>query len=147
MNMTPKEVTSIGVIGAGAHNFDEFGKLLYSTPAENDKMAVRQGMNVPVRRVNDGVWDCGFDKRWARRLDRFSQLAVYAAEQCLAGCSGCSHKVQTDPFRIGLCIGNNYGGWSYVEPMMKPLYETGMKAINPYVATAWFPAAAQGEIS
>jgi 3-oxoacyl-[acyl-carrier-protein] synthase II len=49
--------------------------------------------------------------------------------------------------RCGICIGNNFGGWGYVEPQMEGLYNQGMDFVNPYVATAWFPAAAQGEIS
>lgn len=81
--------------------------------------------------------------RYAKKIDRSVQLSVYATEQLLK-------KVplsEIDKERTGIMLGNNYAGWSYVEEQMYGLYQGDHYAINPYVATAWFPAAAQGELS
>jgi hypothetical protein len=145
--MTPIEISGIGIVGPGACSVDEFRRLLYSAGDEAEAHAVDPAAGVPVLRVDDTVWNHGISKRVLRRLDRFTQLGIYAAEQSLAAVSEREGDVAPDRYRIGLSIGNNYGGWTYVDPMMAPLYERGMAAINPFVATAWFPAAPQGEIS
>ena len=145
--MTPIEIGSVGIVGSGAYTIDDFRRLLYSPPDDVRPMTIDVGTSVPILRVDDSGWNHGINKRVLRRLDRFTQLAIYAAEQSLAGSPAAEQAFAKDRSRVGLSIGNNYGGWTYVDPMMKPLYETGMTAINPFVATAWFPAAAQGEIS
>jgi 3-oxoacyl-[acyl-carrier-protein] synthase II len=145
--MTPIHISSVGIVGPGVYGMEDFRRVLYSPSASGSPPATDVEAGVPVLRVDDEEWTHGINKRVLRRLDRFTQLAIYAAEQTVAASAAASQALAVDPFRIGLSIGNNYGGWSYVDPMMKPLYENGMTAINPFVATAWFPAAPQGEIS
>lgn len=48
---------------------------------------------------------------------------------------------------FGILLGNSAGGWSYVEPQLDDIYVGNHENLSPYVATAWFPTAAQGEIS
>jgi 3-oxoacyl-[acyl-carrier-protein] synthase II len=145
--MTPIEIAGVGVVGAGAYTVEDFQRQLYSPADDIGRIRIDDGVDLPVLRVDDAAWTHGISKRVLRRLDRFTELAIYAAEQAVASCPAAGQALDGDPSRIGLSIGNNYGGWTYVASMMKPLYERGMTAINPFVATAWFPAAAQGEIS
>lgn len=133
--MGSTEVFAIGIVGAGCHTLCDFRSALYSSRGDTQPEALR---------IDDASWQHGIEPRLLRRIDRFSQMGIYVAGQCLRDIPEAKNGGLS---RMGLAIGNNFGGWSYVEPMMRPLNEVGMTAINPYVATAWFPAAAQGEIS
>lgn len=79
-----------------------------------------------------------------RRIDRFSAVAYLAVSEVLAGVSG-PNLPERD--RIGLFIANTRAGWSYGEPELSLLVHEGPLAMHAYQATAWFPAAAQGEVT
>ena len=55
-------------------------------------------------------FDCTkyIDKKEARRMDRFTQLAVYAAMEALEDCG--SDLKDLDPFRVGIIVGVGIGG-------------------------------------
>ncbi|MDP1609103.1 MAG: beta-ketoacyl synthase N-terminal-like domain-containing protein [Chlamydiales bacterium] len=81
--------------------------------------------------------------RALRKLDRFTLLSMQAFRQALN-----SAKLDSETaHEFGLLIGNSTGGWSFVEPQMDDIYKENYDALSPYVATAWFPSAPQGEIS
>lgn len=82
-------------------------------------------------------------RRYAKKVDRGVQFSLYASENLLQQVP----LSEAERKRTGIMFGNNYAGWPYVEDQMYGLYKGDTRAINPYVATAWFPAAAQGELS
>lgn len=85
--------------------------------------------------------------RLVKRTDRFTQLAVVAAETALgdAGlCIGGDGGVR--PERAGVMVGNVLGGWDFAERELRDLWAQGIREVSPYQATAWFPAAPQGNI-
>ena len=82
-------------------------------------------------------------RRYAKKIDRAVQLSLYTGENLLKRIT----LSNDDKKRAGIMLGNNYASWMYVEDQMYDLYSGNSYAINPYVATAWFPAAAQGELS
>lgn len=92
--------------------------------------------------VNDAVLTY-LGKRYAKKIDRSVQLSLYACERLIEK----TNLGKSERKHCGIMFGNNYAGWSYVEEQMYGLYAGDHQAINPYVATAWFPAAAQGELS
>lgn len=100
---------------------------------------------VSVGFVGEEQLDHDWNKRQLKKLDRFTVLSAVAMKGVLTDSQFQLTEKTKD--RLGILLGNCTGGWSYVEPMMYPLYTEGMQAINPYVATAWFPAAPQGELS
>jgi 3-oxoacyl-(acyl-carrier-protein) synthase len=51
------------------------------------------------------------------------------------------------PDRVGVMVGNVLGGWEFAERELRDLWASGIKEVSPYQATAWFPAAPQGNIS
>jgi 3-oxoacyl-(acyl-carrier-protein) synthase len=53
----------------------------------------------------------------------------------------------TDLERIGVLIGNTFGGWAYTDRELRNLHSEGVKGMSPFQATAWFPAAPQGQLS
>ena len=54
---------------------------------------------------------------------------------------------QEDPNLIGIFLGNAIGGWLYAETELRDLYIEGREGVSPYMASAWFPAAPQGQVS
>ncbi|MBV8539482.1 MAG: ketosynthase chain-length factor [Pseudonocardiales bacterium] len=83
--------------------------------------------------------------RFIKRTDRFTHLAVFTARQALAD-AGVRVGVDVAPERAGVMVGNVLGGWEFAERELRKLWTEGMRAVSPYQATAWFPAAPQGNI-
>lgn len=83
--------------------------------------------------------------RLVKRTDRFTHLAVFTARQALAD-AGVTIGVDVAPERAGVMVGNVLGGWEFAERELRKLWVEGIRAVSPYQATAWFPAAPQGNI-
>lgn len=79
-----------------------------------------------------------------KRIDRFSAVGYLAVRELLAGLPD---DQRPEPGRIGVFLTNTRAGWSYGEPELGLLVDSGPRAMHAYQATAWFPAAAQGEIT
>ncbi len=91
--------------------------------------------------------------RLIRKVDRFSTLGLIAAQQALQDAGllddtrpSWSHR-DCGGNRIGIMVGNNLGGWEFAERELRHLWQDGPREVSPYMATAWFPAAVQGNIS
>ncbi|NGO11146.1 beta-ketoacyl-[acyl-carrier-protein] synthase family protein [Streptomyces sp. HC44] len=93
----------------------------------------------------------GFDasaqlpERFVKRTDRFTHLAVHAVREALRD-AGAAVGDTVAPERTGVMVGNVLGGWEFAERELRKLWTEGMRAVSPYQATAWFPAAPQGNI-
>jgi 3-oxoacyl-(acyl-carrier-protein) synthase len=85
--------------------------------------------------------------RFIKRTDRFTHLAVVAAELALkdAGLE-VGGEAGVPPERVGVMVGNVLGGWDFAERELRDLWAHGIREVSPYQATAWFPAAPQGNI-
>lgn len=75
-------------------------------------------------------------------MDRFSLLALVAARRALEA-GGWNE----DQSACGVVTGNMFAGWTFTEPQLRALHESGLENVSPYLATAWFPAAPQGQIT
>jgi len=77
-----------------------------------------------------------------RKVDRFSLLALVAARRALeaGGWNG-------EQPACGVVTGNMFAGWTFTEPQLRALHASGLEDVSPYLATAWFPAAPQGQIT
>lgn len=85
------------------------------------------------------------DRRLIKKMDRFSVLGLVASEQAVQDAQLDFSKVDTD--RVGVFIGNVLGGWQFAEDELRDSWALGIKEVSPYMASAWFPAAPQGQIS
>jgi hypothetical protein len=104
--------------------------------------AANTGNDWPVRTVDRACIEKAIHPRLRKKIDRFSQIALLATAQLER------HFADVDKRRVGVFLGNDLAGWNYVHDQLVRMIETrDPMAINPYVATAWFPAAAQGEIT
>jgi 3-oxoacyl-[acyl-carrier-protein] synthase II len=91
-----------------------------------------------------------FPARLRKRMDRFCTLSMVAARRALDGAgllTDDGKRLTADPERTGVYVGNMYGGWGITEESARELHQIGYRGVSPYVASAWFPTAAQGQIS
>lgn len=84
-------------------------------------------------------------ERLLKKIDVFSHMALIASELALQD-AGIDIK-QEDPNLVGIFLGNALGGWLYAETELRDLYIEGREGVSPYMASAWFPAAPQGQVS
>lgn len=84
--------------------------------------------------------------RLVKRTDRFTHLAMVAANSAI---ESAQLRIGADGVggdRVGVMVGNVLGGWEFAERELRKLWTDGPRAVSPYQATAWFPAAPQGNI-
>lgn len=85
------------------------------------------------------------NERLLKKIDAFSHMALVASEMALQD-AGIDIKNE-DPNLVGIFLGNAIGGWLYAETELRDLYLEGREGVSPYMASAWFPAAPQGQVS
>lgn len=85
------------------------------------------------------------DAKSARRLDRFTQLAIVAADQAIKDSGLTAGK--DDPFRCGVIMGSGIGGLSEFEDGHHTLIERGPDRVSPFVIPKMIANAAAGNIS
>src|SRR5690606_35105210 len=87
------------------------------------------------------------DREEVRRMDRFAQLAIAAAQQAMerAGLDGADAKFDRD--RTGVLIGSGIGGISTFEDQARVMVEKGPKRISPFFIPMFIPDIAAGHVS
>ncbi|HQP91390.1 MAG TPA: beta-ketoacyl synthase N-terminal-like domain-containing protein, partial [Candidatus Omnitrophota bacterium] len=83
--------------------------------------------------------------RLLQKIDPFSHMALIASEMALKDAGIDLSKENLN--NIGIFMGNALGGWLYGETELRDLYLEGREGVSPYMASAWFPAAPQGQVS
>jgi 3-oxoacyl-[acyl-carrier-protein] synthase II len=104
-----------------------------------------------VKDFDPGLW---MDKKEARKMARFSQLAVAAAAQALieAGLMGEAdaegkRPVKSDAWKTGIVMGNGIGGFEVVSESFKKLFDSGPKRMLPLTVPMMIGNEAAGNIS
>ena len=85
------------------------------------------------------------DAKSVRRLDRFSQFALVAADQAVKD-SGLDVS-KLDPFRCGVILGSGIGGIAEFEDGVTTLNAKGPARVNPFVIPKMIANAAAGNVS
>ncbi len=83
--------------------------------------------------------------RLLKKIDVFSHMALVASEMSLQDAH--IDLAKENLKRVGIFMGNAIGGWLYAETELRDLYMEGREGVSPFMASAWFPAAPQGQIS
>ena len=85
------------------------------------------------------------DKKEARRMDRFTQLAIAAAKMALTD-SGMDLEKE-DRARIGSFVGSGIGGMDTLHDQYKILFEKGPNRISPFFIPMMIANMAAGQVS
>jgi len=83
--------------------------------------------------------------RLLKKIDVFAHMALVASETSMGDAKLDLSKENLK--RAGIFVGNAIGGWLYGETELRDLYLEGREGVSPFMASAWFPAAPQGQIS
>lgn len=95
--------------------------------------------------VNDFEPENYMPKKDVRRMDRTIQFAVGAASLAMAD-SGLAVE-QSDPDRIGVCIGSGIGGMDTWEAQHKAFLDKGPRRVSPFFIPMMIPNMPSGQVS
>jgi 3-oxoacyl-[acyl-carrier-protein] synthase II len=95
--------------------------------------------------VRDFTTDGYIDPREAKRLDRFAQFAVVAADDAIRD-AGLDFSKE-DSFRCGSIIGSGVGGLSEIEAQHGKLVQQGPSRVSPLTIPKMMVNAAAGQVS
>lgn len=141
-------ITGLGVVSPAGNDLDGFfGNLLAGKNfiGEVDRFDASRYPSHSAGHVRDLDADGTISKRLVKKLDRFSLMSLLASESALNDSS--INLDDEDKGRVGIIMGNALGGWGFAEVELRDLYQGGLRDVSPYQATAWFPAAPQGQVS
>jgi 3-oxoacyl-[acyl-carrier-protein] synthase II len=85
------------------------------------------------------------EPRNARRLDRFAQFALAAAQMAVEDAE--INFSRDDPYRVGVFMGTAIGGGKTIETQHAIFFEKGLKRISPYTAVSVSTHSASGIVA
>ena len=141
-------VTGLGTVNPLAHSVPAFwdgllaGRSGIGTITLFDTAAFKVHFGGQVR---DFQPEAIMDARAARRLDRFAQLAMVAAEQAVKDCG--LDLTKLDPFKAGCIIGSGIGGLHEFEDGHTIYRDRGPSRLGPLLIAKMIANAASGNIS
>ena len=125
-------VTGLGAITPVGNNVDEFWDGLISGKCGIDEITLFDTTNFKVKLAgevkNFNVED-HFDRREAKRLDRFSHFAIVAARELMKDSKLDVNSI--DPTRFGVAVSSGIGGLQTIENNAQTLFEKGPDRISP----------------
>lgn len=141
-------ITGIGIISPAGNDKDTTWKNicnLNSVTRKISKFSVDQFESTTAGEITDFDSSNYMSNRLARKLDPFSQYAIAASKMAIDDAK--LDLSQVDKENFGVFVGNCFGGWEYTDRELRKLHVLGVREVSPFQATAWFPAAPQGQIS
>lgn len=96
--------------------------------------------------VTDFVPSDYMDGKEARRMARFTQLAIAASKMAVQD-SGLNIGANIEPERVGVWIGSGIGGLDAFEEQHKRFLDKGPKRVSPFIIPMLIPDMASGRVS
>ncbi|NOU93468.1 beta-ketoacyl-ACP synthase II [Paenibacillus sp. LMG 31456] len=142
-------ITGMGVMTSLGHDLETFWSNLMAGKSGVGMIELFDVTEYPTRiaaEIKDFDHEPFFDRKEARRMDRFVQFAVAASLMALKD-AGLNVKEDTDPERVGVSVGSGIGGLSTWEEQHKILLEKGPKRVSPFFIPMMIANMASGQIS
>jgi 3-oxoacyl-[acyl-carrier-protein] synthase II len=142
-------VTGMGVMTSLGHDLETFWANLMagkSGISMIESFDVSQYTTRFAGAIKDFNPEDYFEKKEARRMDRYTQLAVVASLAALKDAK-LNVKEDTDPERVGVYVGSGIGGLSTWEEQHKILLEKGPKRVSPFFIPMMIANMGSGQIS
>lgn len=140
-------ITGIGVISPIGKSINEFWNSLISGTNGIDKVTLfdlKEQKATLAAEVKDFDASMHMEKSEARKLDRFSQFAMIAADEAVRD-SGIIGKIA--PERLGVYFGSGIGGFDTMISEYKSLTERGPKRVSPMMIPKMISNIAAGNIA
>ena len=85
------------------------------------------------------------ERKEVKRMDRFTQFAVAAAQMAVEDAELNIEKIDTE--RFGVVLGAGMGGMHTLEDQAQKLIERGPKRVSPFFVPMMIPNIASGQVS
>ncbi len=95
--------------------------------------------------VKDFVPEDYIDRKEARRMARFSQLALAASKEALE--SSALRMSDEDPYRVGVLFGNGMGGYPDTDKAVKDIVHKGGNRMDPFYMVKMLPNMAAAQVA
>ncbi|MCF7917274.1 MAG: beta-ketoacyl-[acyl-carrier-protein] synthase family protein [Candidatus Omnitrophica bacterium] len=141
-------ITGLGVVSPCGLKKETFWANLKKGESFIEEVKRFDSGNYPSRiagQVKELDYYTHLSKRLTKKIDIFSHMALVSSEQAIVDSKMDLDNV--DKERVGVFMGNALGGWLFAETELRDMYIEGREGISPYMASAWFPAAPQGQIT
>ncbi|UCG34774.1 MAG: beta-ketoacyl-[acyl-carrier-protein] synthase family protein [Candidatus Omnitrophota bacterium] len=141
-------ITGMGVVAPCGLKKETFWANLKRGKSFIDEVTRFDASQYPSRiagQVHDLDCYTHLSSRLVKKIDVFSHMALVASEQALQDAQIDLEKI--DKKRTGVFMGNALGGWLFAETELRDMYLEGREGVSPYMASAWFPAAPQGQVT
>ncbi len=151
MSFTPRRrvvITGLGTVNPIALNVPDYWRGLLAGVSGIAPITLFDATAYKVRfggEVKNFRPETLIDSKTVRRLDRFSQFALFAAAEAIAE-SGIDFSKE-DPFRCGCILGSGIGGMAEFEEGHTTLMTKGPSRLSPFVIPKMIANAAAGNIS
>lgn len=134
-------ITGVGVLLPGVNSLEQ----LYNIQFLDEELPTKNYGDIAATVFNAEIISQYIPPRLANKLDEFTCYALIATQFAL---NDAKLKLDTvDKERCGVFVGNSFGGWRFTERELYKLHIEGPRAVSPFQATSWFPAAPQGQIT
>jgi 3-oxoacyl-[acyl-carrier-protein] synthase II len=141
-------ITGLGTVTALAEAVDSLFSLLCEGKSGISNIESFDTSQYPVRfggEIKNFNPDKLIDPREAKRMDRFTQLALVAAIEAVKE-SGLDF-AKEDPYRCGVIIGTGIGGIKEIEEQHLRLLDKGPRRVSPFCVPRLMSNAASGTIA
>ncbi|MCH8025185.1 MAG: beta-ketoacyl-ACP synthase II [Chloroflexi bacterium] len=141
-------ITGMGAITPLGLTVDDYWQGLVEGKSGIDWITVVDTANYPAKvsgEVRGFEPEQYMDRKEARRMARFSQFAVAAARQAYDD-SGLSD-AGMEPERLGVALGNGFGGLPNSDAAVRTIVEKGGKRIDPFYMLKSLPNMAASHVS
>lgn len=127
-------ITGIGVVSSLGNTKETFWENIKAGTCGIDRITgfeLTEGYDVSVAaEVKEFDVTKHIEKRDLRRLDRFSQFAIYAAKEAVVDAG--INMEQEDATKVGVIIGSGIGGLATIEQEVTKLVQKGPKRVSPF---------------
>ena len=126
-------ITGLGAVTPLGQSVDDFWGGLKSGISGVGKMTLCDPSGYPCQiagEVSEFDYSQYINKREARRMARFSQMAVVAGLQAME--SSRLNLANEDPFRLGIILGNGNGGFPTLEDNCRVMADKGGMKVTPF---------------
>jgi len=133
INMKRVVVTGVGAITPIGNNCDEFWSSIKAGKCGIDKVTAFDTENYKCQiaaEVKNFVPEEYIDKKEARKMDRYTQFAIVAADEAVRN-SGLDMEAE-DNWRIGVITGSGIGGMETLETQCQTLHDKGPGRVSPF---------------
>ncbi len=141
-------ISGLGVISPVGNALDSFWDSLVNGRSGIRRLSGLDPDKFPAKiaaQVLDFNADEYFGPKEARRMDRFVQFAVAAADKAVSDSK--LDMAKEDPTRVGVIVGSGIGGLDTIEKAHQRLVDRGTRAISPFFIPMMIVDMAPGQIS